>query len=418
VFLPQPFATNAGAPYKNSIPDTGGVGPEATWNLGFPPITMQEEVSGGLPPLGQDFNGILYALSTHIFAQQAGQLYRFSSAVSTAIGGYPLGTALESTDGTTVWFNILAANTNDPDAEGAGWVPMFNYGFTTKTGLTGGIVTLTRAESRRGVIVLSGALASNLQIVLPTTLQNWLIANLTTGAFATTVRTAAQPVGVSVPQGGYAAPVGVYSDGTNINPTVAPLGIPIDQAATPLTIAQRTNAGYLLATYFNQSSALEAPTIGAVFVQNVAADGFLRKISLANFLTQIFASAALTGLPTAPTQAIGSNDTKIATDEYADRATLGGIGATWTNFTVGAGRDFGTPYVNTTGRPIEVIVSVQAAAGGVTYQPTVQGVAISATSIISTGAITPTTFTVPAGATYQVDILVGSYSVAGWRELI
>lgn len=70
--------------------------------------------------------------------------------------------------------------------------------------------------------------------------------------------------------------------------------------ATNSTVAKRTAAGYLLATYFSQTSGLEVPVIGAIFVQNSAADGFMRKISLANFNAAISpAWANVSGKPTA-----------------------------------------------------------------------------------------------------------------------
>ncbi|MBM6441850.1 hypothetical protein JNW93_14650, partial [Lacticaseibacillus rhamnosus] len=62
-FIPEPFAkAAAGANITFPIPDTAPPSPinAASWHLGFPPVTMQTEVSGGEPPLGQDFNGILY----------------------------------------------------------------------------------------------------------------------------------------------------------------------------------------------------------------------------------------------------------------------------------------------------------------------------------------------------------------------
>lgn len=415
VFLPQPFANNANPQYINTIPNTSIDPGRATYDAGFPPLTMQEKVSGGRPPLGQDFNGILNALSTHIFAQQAGQLYRYSSAVSTAIGGYPVGTVLESTDGITVWFNVLAGNTSNPDANGAGWVPMFNYGHTVKSGLTGGTVTLTRLEARAGVIVLTGTLVSNLQIVLPNTFQNWLIVNATTGAFTTTVRTAAGS-GVIVAQGGYGAPVGVYGDGTNIYPTVAPLNLPIDQAATPLTIAQRTNAGYLLATYFNQSSNLENPTIGAVFVQNAAADGFLRKISLLNFLTQIFNNPALTGVATAPTVSISSNSDRIATTSAVYAVTKG---YAWTD--VSGSRLLDTTYVNSTGRPIQVAVGILLQGVGIvsSAEAFVDGVKVASIGAgVSQNAQLTITFDVPPGSSYIVMNAGGVPTVTFWSELL
>ena len=55
-------------------------------------------------------------------------------------------------------------------------------------------------------------------------------------------------------------------------------------AATANTVAVRDASGYLYATYLNQSSALEVPTIASVFVNN-GTDNFLRKISNTNFVS-------------------------------------------------------------------------------------------------------------------------------------
>lgn len=347
--IPEPFANAADPLYITTIPDTTGTAGRASYRLGFPPLTMQPVAGGGKPPFGQDVNGILFALSSHDYYVQSGQLFKYSSAVSTAMGGYAVGTILGSTDNVTVWFNTSDGNTTDPDGgSAAGWVSLYTSGFQPFTGLTGGTVTMTAKQAARKVITLSGVLTSNLTVVVPNWLApagRWLFINNTTGSFATTVRTSGGS-GVTIPQGGPSAPVEVYGDGTNIYPAVAPLSIPIDQAATPLTIVQRTNSGYILGTYFNQSSGLENPTVGAVFVQNSGADGYLRKISLANIQAQmalggfaglvtpsqvpsaavtqyaslILASAALTGIPTAPTAGVGTSTSQVATTAFANPA--------------------------------------------------------------------------------------------------
>lgn len=291
-FIPEPFANAAGGTNRNfPIPDAppGSPANAASWSQGFPSITMQPEISGGLPPLGQDFNGVLYTLTQHTYAQQAGQPYGFNASFVVSIAGYAAGAMLGMGDGTGTWLNTTAGNTTNPDvdASAAGWVPGISYGIATLTGLTGGTVSVKPSKSRRCIIELFGTLTSNLIVNLPNTIQEWLIVNNTTGAFSTTVQTAGG-TGVTVPQGGPTGPTGVWGDGTNIYPTVAPLSVSIAQAATPLTLLQRDNTGQGFLTRLNQSSALETPTIGSVFVQNTAADGYLRKISLANFLSQIF----------------------------------------------------------------------------------------------------------------------------------
>jgi hypothetical protein len=260
--IPEPFANNATSSYKNTIPDTTVAAGAASWSLGFPPVTMQPEVSGGVPPFGQDFNGVLFALSAHDYYVQAGQLYTWDAGVVADIGGYAVGAVLASTDGTTVWYNTVANNSTNPDNDStaAGWVPIAAYGFTNVTGLTGGNVTLAPSQTRKSVIVLTGTLTSNLNLILPTTKQQWLIVNQTSGNFVTTAKTAAGS-GVVIPQGGFGSPVGVYGDGTNIYPTVAPLSVPIDQNPNPLTIAERDNTGLLQASYFLATSGWENPSL-------------------------------------------------------------------------------------------------------------------------------------------------------------
>jgi hypothetical protein len=345
--LLEAIAADAGPTFITSpMPEAPTGTLAASIQGGYPPIVMTNELAGGKPPLGQDMNGFLFLLSSHTLWVECGQLYLYNSDLATAIGGYLAGTVLGMSDGTGMWLNRTNGNTTNPDAGGAGWVPMAAYGRAAVSGLTGGTVNLTAAQSKYGVVVLTGALTSNLTINFPQTVQEWLVINGTSGAFTTTAKTAAVgSVGVTVPQGGFSAPLGVYSVGDgNLYPTVAPLSVPIDQNPTPLTLVERTNAGYVLATYFNQSSGIEVPGIGAVFVQSTNNDGFLRKISLTNFEAQIllqglsgqlvngqvpysvvsqwsstlFTNAALTGVPTAPTAGLGVSNTQIATTAFAN----------------------------------------------------------------------------------------------------
>lgn len=342
--LREPIAADANpANITNPMPESPPGGNAASIQDGFPAITMTSELAGGKPPLGQDMNGFLFLLSSHLVYIQSGLPYLYDSDVSTALGGYPQGCILGMTDESGVWLNTEAGNTSNPDTGGAGWAPMFSYGTASVT-TTGGTTTLTTAQQKKSVIVISGALTSNATINFPQYAKDWLLINATTGAFTVNV-TAGGPT-LNVPQGGFSSPLGVYGIGDgNLYPTVAPLGVPIDQNPTPLTIAERTNAGYLLATYFNQNSGdNENPPIGQFFVENTSADGFLRKASFAyvesvmnlsfiggqvsngqvplsavlQYAANILASAALTGSPTAPTQAVGNSTSLVASTAFVN----------------------------------------------------------------------------------------------------
>jgi hypothetical protein len=282
------FAHNAGPTFiTDPIPETTATPGAASFDQGFPPDTMTAPAAGGVPPFGQDMNGILFMTTSVIAFLNKGQTFVYDSVFAAAIGGYVAGTILSRSDHTGFWLAIATTSaspeTGTPGTNG--WIAINNYGYTSQA-LSNANVTLTALQAARPVIILTGVLTANVQLILPKTLQSWLIVNNTSGAFTLTVKTSTG-TGVVVAQGGFTSPTGVYGDGTNIYNSFSPLTVPISQSATPLTLAERTNAGYLLATYFNQSSGVENPTIGSVFVQNSAADGFLRKISLANFIAQL-----------------------------------------------------------------------------------------------------------------------------------
>ena len=73
--IPQAFANNAAPGFRNTIPNTTLRTQLASFNLCFPPLTMQPVISGGKPPLGQVVNGILYMVSSHKVYQQSGEPY-------------------------------------------------------------------------------------------------------------------------------------------------------------------------------------------------------------------------------------------------------------------------------------------------------------------------------------------------------
>jgi hypothetical protein len=227
-----PFA-NAGT--KNTpipVPSQIGITPgAASYDDGFPPLCLTPVASGGVPPFGQDMNGILYAVTANAAYLTAGQYYPFSSTIATAIGGYALGCVLAMADNSGLWLNIVSGNSNNPDtsAAGSGWVPLIGYGWATITGLTNANHTLTAVEAGKSTIELEGTLTGNVAIEFPTTLQSWKIINACTGAFTLTCKTTAG-TGVIVPQGGVTAPVTVFGDGTNLYQSASTAGV---NAGTP-----------------------------------------------------------------------------------------------------------------------------------------------------------------------------------------
>lgn len=72
-----PFAYNGD---KNTIPDTTATAGAASYQQGFPPVTQLPLTAGGIAPQRNDFNGILNALSQHIYWVQSGGVYDWSAA--------------------------------------------------------------------------------------------------------------------------------------------------------------------------------------------------------------------------------------------------------------------------------------------------------------------------------------------------
>lgn len=121
--LPLPF-NNSGV-NRNAIPTASQIGitpGAASLTDGFPPLTMTPSASGGVPPFGQDFNGILYLITQALQYGQSGGQFVYDGTWATAVGGYPLGALVQSSDQLGLWLNISANNTTNPDTGGAGWV--------------------------------------------------------------------------------------------------------------------------------------------------------------------------------------------------------------------------------------------------------------------------------------------------------
>nr|DAU58062.1 MAG TPA: tail fiber protein [Caudoviricetes sp.] len=94
----------------------------ASYDLGFPPITMTLKSAGGLPPKGQDMNQILYELSALSRWSSTNAINRYDATFSTSIGGYPQDALVLGDDGITVWRSSSNNNTNNPNSVTTGWV--------------------------------------------------------------------------------------------------------------------------------------------------------------------------------------------------------------------------------------------------------------------------------------------------------
>lgn len=145
-----PFASGASGSYIRTIPVTSADPVAASELLGFPPDTFIPTTSGGTPPDGRDFNGILNQVTGWNQWQSAGGPITYDAALQTAIGGYPKGAIVQSaTTFGKLWMSTADDNATDPDASGAGWTA-WTFGavgagtvtsITAGLGLSGGTIT-------------------------------------------------------------------------------------------------------------------------------------------------------------------------------------------------------------------------------------------------------------------------------------
>lgn len=214
-----PFA-NSGT--KNTIPVASQIGitpGAASMTDGFPPVCSEPIASGGVPPFGADFNGILYQLSYAMRWNQAGGTYAYNSAFSTAISGYPKGALLQRADGKGYWLNLSDGNTSSPDSAGANWAAVRANIGTASIAMTTGSNTPTSTTLAVKTLLLTGSLASAATLVLPLTAgASWIVANNTTGAGTVTIQ-GASGANVPIAQGNV---LHVFCDGSGYYAIAAP----------------------------------------------------------------------------------------------------------------------------------------------------------------------------------------------------
>ena len=126
------------------------------------------------------------------------------------------------------------------------------------------------------------------------------------------------------------------------------------------------------------------------------------------------ASPALTGTPTAPTATAGTNTTQLATTAFAktqSESVAIGVNQTWQDVT--ASRAIGTTYTNSTGKPIEVLLTATQVGGG-SLSVTINGALIYTIAPQQIGEKDVFPFIVQNGMTYLVS---GTMTKNQWMEL-
>lgn len=122
-----PFADQAGLGYIRTIPldPTGTLG-QASLKEGFPVANFTPVSAGGVPPFGQDFNGLLNQSTAWNQWQATGVFPPYDATFQTAIAGYPKGSCVGSlVQFGLVWLSLVDNNVTNPDTGGAGWYRYF-----------------------------------------------------------------------------------------------------------------------------------------------------------------------------------------------------------------------------------------------------------------------------------------------------
>ena len=212
--IPLPFAYAASSGYINTIPAASQIGitnGKASLHDGFPPDTFTPISSGGVPPFGGDFNGILNEITAIQQWQEAGGFFPFDPTFATTVGGYPKGAIIQSSTGVGFWISTAENNSNNPDSGGAGWVPTGFYGLTSVP-ISGTSFTVTNLEAAYPIISFTGSISGICVVTMPNFQSDWIVINNTTGGFPLQIKTASG-TGITLNNNQSTT---IYGDGVNI----------------------------------------------------------------------------------------------------------------------------------------------------------------------------------------------------------
>ena len=197
--LPLPFA-GGGSALKNTIPEASQISitaGAASLTDGFPPLTMTPIAGGGVPPFGQDMNGILYAISSIARWMNAGGSYAFDStfANDANVNGYPNGAVIKRSDNTGFWLSTADNNTFNPDISSSFTATISTTNMTVTAmlsgtiqagqvisgaGVTGGTVVVSQTSGTTGgagVYVISPTQTVSVGVTMTGIFPNWIPLN-------------------------------------------------------------------------------------------------------------------------------------------------------------------------------------------------------------------------------------------------
>ena len=472
-------AAFANAGQKNTI-SVGSNSPQASLADGFPPVTMTPLASGGVPPDGKDFNGILNWITQLEVWMNSGGLFPFNSGLCTAIGGYPKGVVLQSNDKASAYVSLIENNTYDPNTPaniGTYWAPWAgaagdNGQYAVDSGAVNALVVAMNPPitayakgavcSFKVAVTNTGACTINAGGGAVALVRNdgtaMQAGDLIAGAVYTAVYDATlgkfmllcmipsqmvpyhqiQPVTASVASN--ALTVGLNSPTTldmrsssltnsTVNartlsspitltvPAGATLGTTSGQAAR-LVLLALDNAGTLEMAIANLSGGVNLDE--TTLISTIAISGS------SNSSGAVYSNAARSNVPFRVVGYIDITEATAGTWATAHTAiqgcggqalaALSSLGYGQTVQNVAGSRAIATGYYNTTGRPIFVMVTLTSTVAS-TIQVTVNGISFYGSTGYGASQRDFAAFIVPPGGSYSVGVDNGTGSVVSWVEL-
>lgn len=188
-------------------------------------------------------------------------------------------------------------------------------GRTSKSVAGSSNVTLTAVEAGAAVLAFSGALTANIAVIVPAASAQWIVENNTTGAFTLTVKTASGS-GIAVAQGQNAE---LFCDGTNVQPNTTDFpNIALTGTPTAPTASANSNTTQIATTAYvlGQASSTTPVMNGTAAVGTGTTWARADHVHPSDTSRAPLASPALTGTPTAPTAAVSTSTTQLATTAY------------------------------------------------------------------------------------------------------
>lgn len=341
--FPIPFADSAGGGYIRQVPVASQIGitnGAASLTDGFPPLNFLPVGSGGVPPFGQDMNGVLNQITQWTRWQNAGALVIYDSGFSAAIGGYPKGAILSSTTAGNVWLCTVDDNTSNPDAAGAGWELL---------------------ASARGVQKASWIYA------VATGTANALIASLTPALGSYTAGTT---IFVKVPGPNAAGGVSININGVGVATILMPDGsVPPAGSLNGIAILTYDGTNFRLENPFTANTVFATPPTGSgsVPIQTGATEGLFR-VSVGG----LYSSAGSATMSQDISPDGGATWTTMASDVAGSpgntiQLVVSVIGTTVRIFTVGSNSTAVQAFTKTVTTPTNIFFRVSASTGNAIF---------------------------------------------------